>query len=133
MPTKHPIEKQPDFDFKSVHELSHLTIEQKEKLLSDIEYILGECELSREMILKHAESEGFEPDLDWCKRVNYKIGIKRNQKKILANHLRVIKGHTLMGTFHDVAKILLPEETYKTILSKSKEIVNKQEEEVIYE
>ena len=123
---KHPIERKPDFNFKSINEISHLTIEQKEKLLNDVEYILSECELSRQMVTEEHEIDGHELDSDWVKRVNYKIGVKRNQKKMLQNNIRVLRGHEFLGTFHDIAKIMLPEDTFDAIKSKANQIVKKQ-------
>lgn len=119
---KHSMDKHPDFNFKSVRDLNHLNIEEKEEVLSGIEFILNECELSRKSILDDNEIDGTPIDTEWLKRVNYKIGVKRNQKKTLQNHIRVEKGLDLISSFYDVAKIVLPEETFNSILRKSKEI-----------
>jgi hypothetical protein len=123
--SKHSIEKHPDFNFKKIDELDHLSFPEKEKLLFDIEYILGECELSRKSILQEYEMNNFEIDPDWLKRVNYKIGVKKHQRRMLQNHLRIEKGRDLMGSFFDVAKIMLPEETFESILKKAKDLNNK--------
>jgi hypothetical protein len=122
---KHSLERNPDFNFKTIEDLQHLSFEEKEKILHDLDYILNECEISKKTILEGLELEGIDPDLDWLKRVNYKISIKRKQKKMLQNHLRVEKGESLLGAFFDISKIMLPEETFNSILRKSKELVNK--------
>lgn len=123
--SKHSIEKHPDFNFKTLDELDHLSFSEKERLLFDIDYIISECELSKKSILQEYETTGNEIDPDWLKRVTYKIGVKKHQKKMLQNHLRVEKGRDLMGAFFDIAKIMLPEETFQSIFRKAKELNEK--------
>lgn len=119
------LEKPPEMNFRKIEELSHLSFVEKEKILSDVEYILEECELSKKLIMQECEDLKEEPDPYWLKRVNYKIGIKRAQKKLLQNHLRVAKGENLISCFYDIAKIMLPDETFEIILHKAKELQKK--------
>lgn len=119
---KNSLEKNPEFNFKTVEELSHLTLEEKEKILSDIDYLIRECELSRKTIIEENDLNNIETDRDWLKRVNFKIGIKRSQRKILSNHIRQERGVTLIESFFDIAKIILPEDTFNSILGKAKNL-----------
>lgn len=125
MSKKSSIEKNPDFNFKTISELSHLSLEEKEKILADLEFIISECELSRKTVQEDCKRSGFEVDPHWLKRVNYKIGVKRSQKKMLNNHLRVERGQTLIDSFYEISKIMLPEETFNSILSKAKDLTKK--------
>lgn len=123
--SKHSIERNPDFNFKRIEELDHLSFAEKEAILFDLDYIISECELSKKSILQEYETTGDEIDPDWLKRVTYKIGVKKHQKKMLQNHLRIEKGRDLMGAFFDIAKIMLPEETFQSIFRKAKELNEK--------
>ena len=125
MSKKSSIEKNPDFNFKTISELSHLSLEEKEKILADLEFIISECELSRKTVQEDCQRSGLEVDPHWLKRVNYKIGVKRSQKKMLNNHLRVERGQTLIDSFYEISKIMLPEETFNSILSKAKDLSRK--------
>lgn len=125
MPTRAGWEKAPEMNFRTLSDIEHLSFEQKEDLLSKIDFILNECTISKKSILDECRDDNVEPDPDWLKRVNYKISVKRAQKRNLQNHLRREKGDTLMGSFHDVAKIMLPEDTYETIMRKAKELNEK--------
>lgn len=125
MGNRSSFEKTPEMNFKRIEDISHLSFNEKEKVLSNIEYILGECELSKRTILQECEDLKLDPDPTWLKRVNYKIGVKKAQKKLLQNYLRVAKGEDLIGSFFDIAKIMLPEETFEAILKKAKELQRK--------
>lgn len=125
MSKKSSIEKNPDFNFKTISELSHLSLEDKEKILADLEFIISECELSRKTVQEDCERNGIEVDPHWLKRVNYKIGVKRSQKKMLNNHLRVERGQSLIDSFYEISKIMLPEDTFNSILHKAKELSRK--------
>ena len=125
MPTRAGWEKAPEMHFRTLSDIAHLSFEQKEDLLGKIEFILSECEISKKSILEECEQDNVEPDPDWLKRVNYKINIKKAQKRNLQNYLRIEKGQNLIGSFHDVAKIMLPEESYEKIMRKAKELNEK--------
>jgi len=125
MGKKSSIEKNPDFNFKTISELSHLSLEDKERILADLEFIISECELSRKTVLSECDSKGIEVDPDWLKRVNYKIGVKRSQKKILNNHLRLERGQTLLSSFYEISKIMLPSDVFENILFRAKELSRK--------
>lgn len=125
MPTRAGWEKSPEMHFRTLSDIEHLSFEQKEDLLQKIDFILRECEISKKNILDDCKYDEVEPDPDWLKRVNYKINIKRAQKRNLQNYLRIEKGQNLIGSFHDVAKIMLPEDTYASILKKAKELNEK--------
>lgn len=125
MGKKSSIEKNPDFNFKTISELSHLSLEDKERILADLEFIISECELSRKTVLSECDSKGIEADPDWLKRVNYKIGVKRSQKKILNNHLRLERGQTLLSSFYEISKIMLPSDVFENILFRAKELSRK--------
>jgi hypothetical protein len=125
MPTRAGWEKSPEMHFRTLADIEHLSFEQKEDLLQKIDFILSECEISKKNILDDCKYEEVEPDPDWLKRVNYKINIKRAQKRNLQNHLRKERGESLIGSFHDVAKIMLPEESYEKIMRKAKELNEK--------
>lgn len=120
------IERNPDFNFKAISELSHLSLEDKERILADLEFIISECELSRKTVLNECESKGIEVDPDWLKRVNYKIGVKRSQKKILNNHLRLERGQTMLSSFYEISKIMLPSDVFESILRRAKELSRKE-------
>lgn len=125
MGKKSSIERNPDFNFKTISELSHLSLEDKERILADLEFIISECELSRKTVLNECDSKGIEVDPDWLKRVNYKIGVKRSQKKILNNHLRVERGQTMLSSFYEISKIMLPSDVFENILFRAKELSRK--------
>jgi hypothetical protein len=125
MPTRAGWEKSPEMHFRTLSDIEHLSFEQKEDLLQKIDFILSECEISKKNILDDCKYDEVEPDPDWLKRVNYKINIKRAQKKSLQNHLRKERGESLICSFHDVAKIMLPEESYEKIMRKAKELNEK--------
>ena len=125
MGKKSSIERNPDFNFKTISELSHLSLEDKERILADLEFIISECELSRKTVLNECDSKGIEVDPDWLKRVNYKIGVKRSQKKILNNHLRLERGQTLLSSFYEISKIMLPSDVFENILFRAKELSRK--------
>ena len=111
-----------EVDFKSIDELNWMTINQKQNLLDLIEFTISKCELSRSSIIENCEIDGLEVNKEWLKRINYKIGVKKSQRKMLMNHIRVEKGEELISTFFDVAKVMLPKETFDLILSKAKSI-----------
>ena len=125
MGKKSSIERNPDFNFKTISELSHLSLEDKERILADLEFIISECELSRKTVLNECDSKGIEVDPDWLKRVNYKIGVKRSQKKILNNHLRLERGQTMLSSFYEISKIMLPSDVFENILFRAKELSRK--------
>ena len=109
-------------DFKSISELEGMTIDEKQKMLDGIEFLISKCELSRTTIIENCDIDGVEVDKNWLKKINYKIGIKKSQRKMLINHIRVEKGNDLIASFFDVSKIMLPKETFDLILSKAKSI-----------
>ena len=109
-------------DFKSISELDGMTIDEKQNMLDGIEFLISKCELSRNTIIENCDIDGVEVDKDWLKKINYKIGIKKSQRKMLINNIRVEKGNDLIASFFDVSKIMLPKETFDLILSKAKSI-----------
>ena len=116
------IENKKEFYFESVSDLKDLTYQEKQSLLEALEGSLSSAESNRVTVMMEVEAGRAELDQNWLKRINYKIGKQRTQRKLLMEHMRQLQGQGLLSAFYDIAKIMLPEKSFEEILSKAKSL-----------